>query len=409
MIRHALRRLLSALSLAVGVSLLLFLIFDSGLLGDPAIREAGKHADAAAIGQARLRLGQFESYQPEAARLELRGAPAWFELAADGERLLLLDVQGAKLGAVETRGRRIGELAELLPLPPDSTLRLEASDPELPLTGVAAALRGGRAVLDSRRATSLAWARPASRWGHFLRQTGDLLRFDFGHTREGRPVAGELWQRGRRSLALALPAFLLTTALALGGALLCLVRRGWIDRALGLACALGMSVSALVWVMLLQRWLAAELGWFRIEGWEPPYLASLALPVLVWVLVGLGPELRFYRGLAFEEAARPYLLTARAKGLPPGVALRRHLLPNLMVPLLTQIMVALPFLLLGSLLLERFFGIPGLGDWTVQAVFDQDQQVLRATTFLFALLYLATQWLTDLSYAWADPRMRRRR
>ncbi|MBL7008025.1 MAG: ABC transporter permease [Planctomycetes bacterium] len=407
MIRLALARLLSAFSLAVGVSLLLFLLFDSGLLGDPALREAGKHADADAIGRARERLGQFTRYQPGAVRLELRGPAARFTLESDGERLLLRDVRGAELGWVGLEDRRVGQLAELLPLPPPWALGAEAADPELPASGLAAALRGGRAVLDSRGPLALGWAEASPAWRHFLRQTSALLRFDFGRTRDDRPVAQELWLRGRRSLALALPAFVLTTALALATALLCAARGGWFDRLLAWLSVGAMSGSSLVWVMLLQRWLGGGLAWFPVHGWEPPYAAYLALPVLIWIVVGFGPELRFYRAAAIEESGRPYLRTARAKGLGRGAALRRHLLPNLLLPLLTQVVVSLPFLMLGSLLLERFFGIPGLGDWTVRAVLDNDQQVIRATTFLFALLYLAAQWLTDLAYALADPRVRR--
>jgi len=406
-IRLALRKLLSALSLAVGVSLLLFLLFDSGLLGDPAVREAGKHADAEAIGQARQRLGQFSSYRPAALELRLRGPAARFTLEAEGGDLLLRDVRGEALGRAGLAGRRMEELPELLPLPTGWSLEMTATEPGLPAAGLAVALRGGRAVLASHRPLALGWAEAAPAWRHFAAQTGALLRFDFGETRDGRPVAQELWTRGRRSLALALPAFLLTTLLALAAALLCVARGGWLDRSLAWISVAAMSVSSLVWVMLLQRWLGGGLGWFPVHGWQAPYLSYLVLPVLIWVVAGFGPELRFYRGAAFEEAGRPYLRTARAKGLSPRTALRRHLLPNLMLPLLTQVVVSLPFLMLGSLLLERFFGIPGLGDWTVRAVLDNDQQVIRATTFLFALLYLAAQWLTDLAYAWADPRIRR--
>ncbi len=407
LIRLALGRLLSALSLAVGVSLLLFLVFDSGLLGDPALRAAGKHADAEAVARAAERLGRIRDYRPAAAVLRLRGEPASFALSAEDGRLVLRSFEGAELGAVEASGLGVGALLAALPLPAGSTLEVEAPDPALRADGLLVALGRGRAVLDTRAPLALGWAEAVPRGEHFLRQTGALLRLDFGRTRQGRPVAEELRERGARSLALALPAFLTTTLLALAAALGAVVRRGWLDRSLGWLSVGLMSVSSLVWILVLQRGLAAELGWFRIQGWEPPYAASLALPVIVWVVVGFGPELRLYRALALEEQRAAYWRTARAKGCSPGRAAWRHLLPNLLPPVLTQVVVALPFLLLGSLLLERFFGIPGLGDWTVAAVLDHDEQVLRATTFLFALLYLGAQWLTDLAHAWADPRRRR--
>ncbi len=407
LIRLALRRLLSALSLAVGVSLLLFLVFDSGLLGDPALRAAGKHADAEAVARAAERLGRIRAYRPAAAVLRLEGEPAAFALTGEDGRFVLRDLDGTELGAVAAEGLDLAALAAALPLPAGSRLALAAPDPSLPAAGLLVALGRGRAVIDSRAPLPLGWAEDVPRGAHFLRQTGALLRLDFGRTRQGRPVAAELRERGARSLALALPAFLATTVLALAAALGAVTRRGWLDRGLGWLSVGLMSVSSLVWVLVLQRGLAGELGWFRVQGWEPPYLASLALPVIVWVVVGFGPELRLYRALALEEQRAAYWRTARAKGCSPGRAAWRHLLPNLLPPVLTQIVVALPFLLLGSLLLERFFGIPGLGDWTVAAVLDHDEQVLRATTFLFALLYLGAQWLTDLAHAWADPRRRR--
>jgi len=132
----------------------------------------------------------------------------------------------------------------------------------------------------------------------------------------------------------------------------------------------------------------------------------LVLPILIWLLVALGPDVRLYRTVMLGEVSRPYVRTARAKGLGTGGVLFRHVLPNAMLPILTQVIVALPFLFLGSLLLERFFGIPGLGGYTVEAVFQNDQQVLRATTFLFSLLYLGAQALTDLLYTLVDPRVR---
>lgn len=410
MIRLAARRLAAAASLAAGVALVVFLIFDSGLAGDPALREAGRHPNPESIAAARQRLGYFRDYRAGALELRIEGPPARFALEVAGaEELVLRDARGQELGRVMLAGRHVGEVAELLPLPAGWSLAATTPEPALAAGGLAVALRGGSASLAPGRPLALGWAAAVPAAERFLRQTAGLFVLDFGRGRDGRPVAAELWTRGRRSLALALPAFLLTTALALAAALFAATRRGWADRLLGWASVAGMSISSLVWVLVLQRWLAKDLGWFPVYGWQAPFASYLALPVLIWVLVGWGPELRFYRAAAMQELGRPYLLTARAKGCGGGRVLRRHLLPNLAVPVLTQVLVALPFLFLGSLLLERFFGIPGLGDGMVRAVMDGDRAMVRATTFLLALLYLAAQWLTDLAYAWADPRLRRER
>jgi len=408
-----LRRLGSMLSLAVGVAVVLFVIFDSGVLGDPALRAVGRHGSARAVGEARVRLGIFRGFRPAAATLVVEGPPARFFLEARGDALVLADFGGRALLEAPLRGRSVAALAaewKKVALGESHVLRAEAASGSAaagPASGLAAALAGAPRVIDAGRRVELDWAERVPLLTRFLDQTGRLLLFDFGRSdASGQPIGGQLVQRGLRSLALTVPAFFLSTLLAVFLALFAAALRGRFDRILlGLSVA-GMSVTSLAYILFLQKWLARDLGWFPVFGWEPPYVNFLVLPILIWLLVALGPDVRLYRTVMLGEVSRPYVRTARAKGLGTGGVLFRHVLPNAMLPILTQVIVALPFLFLGSLLLERFFGIPGLGGYTVEAVFQNDQQVLRATTFLFSILYLGAQAQTDLFYTLVDPRVR---
>jgi len=409
-IRRLARQFLILCGVAIGAHVIVFTIFDSGLLGDPARIEVGRHADASSLGAARVRLGLLAAFEPRALRLRLEGPPQRLGLRDDRDALLCVDDDGTLLRRWPYANRDCAALAAAMEAapPPGCTLRATALRPELPARGCGVALDDLALDLDAGRTLELAWAEPRPAWRRFCSQGLALLRFDLGRSRDGLPIAASLRSRGLRSLAFALPAFLLTTALALLAALACALRRGHLDRLLGTASAAMLAISSLVWILFLQRWLAADLGLFPVYGWAPPYLHYLALPILIWVLVGFAPEFRFWRALAVEESERPYLRTARAKGLSPARVLLHHLLPNLGIQLLNRMLVALPFLMLGSLLLERFFGIPGLGSWTVEAIQGRDAAVLRAITFLSALAFLLAQWLADFAAAWADPRLRRK-
>jgi len=132
----------------------------------------------------------------------------------------------------------------------------------------------------------------------------------------------------------------------------------------------------------------------------------LALPVLVAIISRLGPEARFYRALFLEEIGKDYVRTARAKGLPERIVLFRHVLHNAMLPILTGTVAAIPLLFMGSLIAESFFGIPGLGSYTIDAINAQDFSVVRAMVFLGSSLYIVGLMLADISYTLADPRVR---
>jgi peptide/nickel transport system permease protein len=151
------------------------------------------------------------------------------------------------------------------------------------------------------------------------------------------------------------------------------------------------------------------LRWFPISGWdyEPSVIwRFLALPVLIGVLAGFGSTVRFYRTVFLEEVYRDYVRTARAKGAGDLRVLLRHVLPNAMIPVLTDVVMHIPFLFTGALLLEAAFGIPGLGSITVDAINANDFSTLRTMVFIGSLLFVAAQILTDISYTIADPRVR---
>ena len=174
-------------------------------------------------------------------------------------------------------------------------------------------------------------------------------------------------------------------------------------------CVLTMSVSSLLYIIGGQYLLGMLLRWFPISGFDPdPAVIArfLALPVLVGVVAGFGADVRFYRTVFIEEISRDYVRTARAKGCGDARVMVRHVLRNALIPILTNVVMAIPFLFTGSLLLESFFGIPGLGALTVEAIQGNDFATLRTMVYLGALLFIVGQILTDVSYALVDPRVR---
>jgi peptide/nickel transport system permease protein len=242
---------------------------------------------------------------------------------------------------------------------------------------------------------------------HFRR----ALTFDFGRSdADDVPIAQRLREGVGPSLTLAVPLFvlevLLTVALALVVAFL---RDSYVDRLGVVACVLAMSVSILLYIIGGQYLLGKVLKWFPISGFDPRpsvILRFLALPIAVGLLSGAGEGIRFYRTVFLEETGRDHVRTARAKGCDETTVMTRHVLRNALIPILTQVVIAIPFLFTGSLLLESFFGIPGLGSMTVDAIHGNDFATLRTMVYIGALLFIGGQVMTDLSYAVVDPRVR---
>jgi peptide/nickel transport system permease protein len=151
------------------------------------------------------------------------------------------------------------------------------------------------------------------------------------------------------------------------------------------------------------------LRWYPISGFDfDPLMMPrfLALPILVGLMSGIGGDVRFYRTVFLEESSRDFVRTARAKGASEARIMARHVLRNALIPILTRVVLAIPFLFTGSILLEAFFGIPGLGSLTVDAIQANDFSTLRTMVYIGSLLFILGQVLTDLSYGLVDPRVR---
>ena len=230
--------------------------------------------------------------------------------------------------------------------------------------------------------------------------------FNFGKTLQTRePIREKLWKGMFPSLMLMIPIFFGELIFGILLAMLACVFRGrWQDQLILCFSVAGMSISYLALIIFGQWFLAYYLNWFPVWGWGD--VRYLLLPVAIGILSGTGGGVRFYRTVFLDEMNREYLRTATAKGLPPVKVYFKHLLKNALIPVITRASTVLPFLFTGSLLLETFFGIPGLGYEGVNALNDADLQMLKALVILSAFLFVGINLLSDLAYAWADPRVR---
>lgn len=236
-----------------------------------------------------------------------------------------------------------------------------------------------------------------------------MFALDFGLSDEGRDINHELATRTWPSLALAAPSFLLGLLVAISFALmLAWLRYTAFDTGATIACVLLMSISILFYIIGGQFLFSKILAWAPISGYQygSGALRFLWIPIIVGATSGLGTSVRWYRALFLEEIGKDYVRTARAKGLGESRVLFAHVLKNGMIPILTGVVVIIPSLFLGSLISESFFGIPGLGSFTIDAIQAQDFAVVRAMVFIGALLYVAGLILTDISYTLVDPRVR---
>jgi peptide/nickel transport system permease protein len=243
----------------------------------------------------------------------------------------------------------------------------------------------------------------------FAQKSARLFLFDFGYSEDKRDIAGEIRERMWPSLALAVPVFVVGLAVCVTFALLmAFFRASYVDLWGVVLCVAMMSVSTLFYIIGGQYIASKVWHLVPISGYAGGFDAArfLVLPVVIGVISGIGASSRWYRTLFLEEMGRDYVRTARAKGLSEAVVLFRHVLKNAMIPILTGAVVVIPLLFLGSLLSESFFGIPGLGSYTIDAIQSQDYAVVRAMVFLGSVFYIVGLILTDLSYTLVDPRIR---
>ena len=227
---------------------------------------------------------------------------------------------------------------------------------------------------------------------------GDLAKGDLGYSVEMKEPVVDILKRGVG------PSLSLTVPILVGGFVAAAWRGRFPDKAILFGSTVLMSVNYVVWVLAGQFLLSYKLGLFPIWGYRGWFY--LALPVLIGVLSSLGVDVRFFRMAILDELYKPYVLTARAKGLSGAAILVKHVLRNALIPIVTYISLAIPYLFTGSLLLESFFGIPGLGSVSINAIHSADMAVVRAVVVLGALLYQFVNLVTDLAYAALDPRVR---
>ncbi|NND66780.1 MAG: ABC transporter permease [Halioglobus sp.] len=243
----------------------------------------------------------------------------------------------------------------------------------------------------------------------FFTKSVKLFAFDFGRSESGRDITTDVSTRMWPSLAVALPTFLIGIWVNICVALLVVMFHGTrLDRVAVMGFVAAMSISTLFYIiggqyLVAKTWQLVPISGFHTEGqvWK-----FLILPVMVGVIGGIGAGARWYRTLFLEEANQDYVRTARAKGASELRILFRHILPNALIPILTGVVVVIPTLFMGSLLIEAFFGIPGLGSYMLDAIRSQDFAIVRSMVFIGSILYILGLILTDISYTWADPRVR---
>ena len=242
----------------------------------------------------------------------------------------------------------------------------------------------------------------------FVRQ---ILSFDFGNAwSTGEPVRHIIASRLGPSLTVLVPLTILETVFGIALALaVAFVRGSLTDRVVMVACTVGMSVSILVYIVVFQYGFAYQLGLFPVQGWGASLAENLlrfaALPILIGLAVSIAPTLRLYRSFVLDEVSQDYVRTARAKGLGEMRVMWLHVLRNAAIPIITHVMANLPALLIGAFLLERFFGIPGIGREVILAVERSDFPVIKAITIYVAVATMVFNLLADLLYQAVDPRV----
>jgi peptide/nickel transport system permease protein len=237
------------------------------------------------------------------------------------------------------------------------------------------------------------------------------VTFDFGRSWSTKQEIVTMIKSGAiPSLSVTVPSFILSLIISIIISLMVAFYRGkLLDKLTVFICVSMMSISSLAYILFGQWFFAYKMGWFEISGYEygfPAFVPYVVLPIIIWIILGLGSEIRFFRTILLDEIYQDYVRTARAKGLTENIILFKHVLKNAMIPIVTFTIIEIPFLILGALLLESFFSIPGLGAMTLNAINSSDFPVIKAMTILSAVAYIVFSVITDVCYTLVDPRMR---
>lgn len=260
--------------------------------------------------------------------------------------------------------------------------------------------------------TELGYDRPfVVRYVEYLRE---LITFDLGNSDStGERVTTILKKTVPISLALVTPGFILGNVFGVALALFAAFYRStWVDKSIMAAAVIGMSISFLIVIIAFQIIFSSSYGLdlFPVRGWNissfGDYVAYVTVPTLATVFVALGYNTRFYRSVIVEEMTRDHVRTAKAFGVPPAKLFYKNILKNSMIPIITRIVFSIPLVVIsGSLLIETYFGIPGVGKVTYDAITTGDQPVLKAVVGITAVLFVFAQILTDILYQAVDPRI----
>ncbi len=240
----------------------------------------------------------------------------------------------------------------------------------------------------------------------FLRQ---IVTFDFGESFTSGDRLDEMFMRGAIvSLSLTVPPFFIGILVNLAIAVLIAFYRGsWFDRYSTVLFVAGMSISYLVYIMSFQYVFSFLLGWFPINGYEEGFgaIQYLILPWIITMVVSAGPDIRLFRTVFLDETKADYVRTAFAKGCTPVQVMFKHIMKNAMIPILTYTVISIPSLILGAFLMERFFSIPGTGDILITAINNGDFPIIKGLAVLIAMSFTLFNLITDLLYAFVDPRV----
>jgi len=248
-------------------------------------------------------------------------------------------------------------------------------------------------------------------WQQLLIFLKQIVTFDFGRSWSTNEEVSHIFlTRVGPSLTIMVPLLILQTVFGVLFAIgVAYVRGSLTDRIIMIVCTVAMSISFLVYIIVGQYVFGFVLGWFPVQGWSDSFGKNLVtyapLPILLALFVSVAPTLRLYRSFFLDEISQDYVRTARAKGLTEKTVMLRHVMRNAMIPILTDVAIALPGLMIGSFLLEKFFSIPGLGREVITAVGRSDFPVIKAVTVYLAVFTMFINLAVDLLYKWIDPRV----